>query len=747
VPGEGPSGGGCRRSGVTIDRPWLESVAAPVDRAVVAAWRRDAGRRRADADRGAPAESRLQPGISVVVPSYRGRHHIERCLRSLAGQTLDRARYEVIVVLNGPPDGTREVIDKLRASEPELDLRVIELDVAGASVARNAGVAAARRAYTTFVDHDDYVSPAYLEVLLTHAGPHVVPVVPVVDVTDAGETTDNYINRRLAPHLGRLTAPADVTVATSFNAAKALATDLARQVPYDPTLRTGEDVVFWTTVAVRGQVEFLPCPAESGALYYRRVRAGSISRRDSGTGAAVARLDTLARLDRLLPQVHGRDAELVRDRMVQTTRFVNAHLRERPDTRPEVVAAIDRRAILHLPHEELNRGLATGIVAAYAFAPYADTSAVVTAKRMRDRGGIGDVVCNTMDGIRGTDRTLGPIYGPFVERRAQLQTPVAFMSWAAFEAFALAGLRTIRAWEQAGRRYEWLYSRAQFPASHLLAAAYKLTNPQVRWVAEFSDPLSRDVHGAQRGDPVTGGGLADLIRRGMRRRDLPLPRVTNSLVWAEELVYALADEIVFTNDHQRDYMLSYCSRDDLARAARARSVVSPHPTLPPEFYRMVECGYPLEDGLVHLGYFGNFYANRGPGTLLSALAALDRRTRARVKVHVFTTRPQEVVREAAERGVADSVQAAPYLGYLEFLNLTTRLDALVVADAATSGRHARNPYLPSKWSDYRGSGTPVWGLVEDGSPLSAQPLDFRSPLDDPGAGADVIAELVRRSDR
>lgn len=684
----------------------------------------------------------------MVVPSYRGRTHIEPCLRSLAEQTLERARYEVIVVLNGPPDGTREVVDKLRASEPELDLRVVELDVAGASVARNAGVAAARRAYTTFVDDDDHVSAAYLEVLLAHARPTVVPVVPVVDVTSDGETTDNYINRRLAPHLGRSTAPADVTVATSFNAAKALPTNLARQVPYDPTLRNGEDVVFWTTVAVRGGVEFLPCPAEAGALYYRRVRADSASRRDSGTSAAVAgRLDMLARLDRLLPQTHGRDAELVRDRMVQTSHFINAHLRERPAARTEVVAGIDRRVILHPPHEELNRGLATGIVAAYAFAPYADTSAVVTAKRMRDRGGVGDVVCNSMDGIRGTDRTIGPVCGPFVERRAQLRAPVAFMAWSAMEAFALAGLRTIRAWEREGRRYEWLYSRAQFPASHLLAVAYKLTNPQARWVAEFSDPLSRDVHGAQRGEPVTGGELADLVRRGMRRRDLPLPRVPDSLVWAEELAYALADEIVFTNDHQRDYMLSYCSRADLARAARARSTVSPHPTLPPEFYRMVECDHPLEDGLVHLGYFGNFYANRGPGTLLAALAALDRRTRARVRVHVFTTRPQEVAREAADRGVAGSVEVGPYLGYLEFLNLTTRLDALVVADAATSGRHARNPYLPSKWSDYRGSGTPVWGLVEDGSPLSSQPLDLRSPLDDPGAGAEVIAELVRRSGR
>ena len=71
-----------------------------------------------------------------------------------------------------------------------------------------------------------------------------------------------------------------------------------------------------------------------------------------------------------------------------------------------------------------------------------------------------------------------------------------------------------------------------------------------------------------------------------------------------------------------------------------------------------------------------------------------------------------------------------------------RVDVLIVNDAHTVGIHERNPYLPSKWSDYAGSGTPVWGIVEPGSVLSKQPLEHRSELDDVAGALKVLAELI-----
>jgi glycosyltransferase involved in cell wall biosynthesis len=349
-----------------------------------------------------------------------------------------------------------------------------------------------------------------------------------------------------------------------------------------------------------------------------------------------------------------------------------------------------------------------------------------------------------MDAIRGTDATAELVARPYVARSAALDTPTHFSRWRAMERFAIAGLRQIEEWADR-HPYEWMYSRATFPASHLLAAAHKLGQPEVWWTAEFSDPISRDVRNHERGAPVGVGELVDRLRAGLSRLGRPLPATANSLVWCEELPYALADELVFTNANQLEHMLGYCSDPELAARARARAVVRPHPTPPAALYGLADADYPLEDGAVHLGYFGKFYPRRGLDDVLTAIATLPPATRSRLRIHAFTRRHGDLRSRAAELGVDEQVRVGPYLGYLEFLNLTTKLDCLVVNDVVTSGTHRANPYLPSKWSDYRGSGTPVWGLVEAGSPLSGEPLDHTSPVGDVAAAREVLERLVATS--
>jgi hypothetical protein len=136
------------------------------------------------------------------------------------------------------------------------------------------------------------------------------------------------------------------------------------------------------------------------------------------------------------------------------------------------------------------------------------------------------------------------------------------------------------------------------------------------------------------------------------------------------------------------------------------------------------------------------YATRGLQVVLAAVARLTPAVGAGLRIHVFTTEPADVDRLAAELAVTASVRASPYVGYLEFLRLSTAFDCLIVNDAITGGSHTLNPYLPSKVSDYRGSAAPVWGLVEQGSPLSRQSLDFVSTLGDVAAAAEVLTTIV-----
>jgi glycosyltransferase involved in cell wall biosynthesis len=223
------------------------------------------------------------------------------------------------------------------------------------------------------------------------------------------------------------------------------------------------------------------------------------------------------------------------------------------------------------------------------------------------------------------------------------------------------------------------------------------------------------------------------------------PRELLVYEWIEHLVYALADQVMFTNENQRDYMLGYCQDRGLADAARAKSVVSTHPVPPADFYHRTQSRYQLDPTVTNIGYFGTFYSSRGLEDVTEALRRLRPQTRSRLQFHVFTSKPEAVHEEVAALGLADVIRVNSFVPFFEMLNLCTRLDVLMVNDARTRGAHALNPYLPSKWSDYLGSGTPVWVIYEDGSVLSRMEAAYRSALEDVDDAIRVLEAVV--SDR
>jgi GT2 family glycosyltransferase len=82
-----------------------------------------------------------QPSVSVVIPARNEVGFIEDCVDALFAQDFIPERYEVIIVDGMSDDGTRAVLDRLRAKEPRL--RVIDNPRQQIAPALNLGVQAA----------------------------------------------------------------------------------------------------------------------------------------------------------------------------------------------------------------------------------------------------------------------------------------------------------------------------------------------------------------------------------------------------------------------------------------------------------------------------------------------------------------------------------------------------------------------------------------------------------------------------
>lgn len=684
------------------------------------------------------------PVISVILPTFRGAGRITRALDSVAAQTLRSTEHETLVIVNGDDDETADVVRRWTRENPEIAVRLIQTRTPGAGNARNLGVGAARGTYCTFLDDDDWLSPTFLADLLAQAKPGVVVVGRINDVVGAVDSfadPRNYFNHQVVRWAGTTATFSSVPTAAAANAAKLVETRLALDAPFDTSLNSGEDVVFWCDIMTRGELALRFVDIDTHAVYYRWSRDDSISRRDASFEFNV--LERLEVIERLLRLRDSRPSHAVALSSVARAQVnhVNKYLGQFPEQRDAVLDEIRTRRIRGFPYSALNKGLAKDLVVAYAFPPTNDTSGIVVARRVRERGRPVDVISSGLTTLRSADPSTTVIAEEHVARHTVVPGDSTFGSWPLIEEFCVRGRAEIAKFKTS---YERIYSRSMWPAAHILAASYKLENPDVTWIAEFSDPLLYDSRGERRTGTVDPDSeLVREFRRELLERGIDPPRDDNLFAWIELLVYALADEIHFTNPNQLEYMMGYLEDASLRASIRERSKIDPHPTLPSEYYSIASSTYETDRSKINIGYFGVFYAVRGVGDILDALETLTMDARKHFCLHIFTDKPQKTRRTVHAREMDENVKVQPYVPYLAFLNLTTKLDWLLVCDARTSESHGMNPYLPSKLSDYQGSGTPIWAIVEDSSVLSEREVHAKSRLGDVEGAAHVLKTMLQ----
>ena len=192
------------------------------------------------------------PDVSVVVPTRSRPALVTRAVRSVLAQT--HAALEVIVVVDGPDDATRDALAAI--GDPRLRVLILPAK-RGAPNARNVGARAAAARWTAFLDDDDEWLPDKVAVQLRLAATVDTPA-PIIASRLLNRTprAESILPRRLPddsePVCEYLTVRRGLFYGDGFIQTSTIMapTELFHRVPFTVGLRRQQELD-WTLRAVR----------------------------------------------------------------------------------------------------------------------------------------------------------------------------------------------------------------------------------------------------------------------------------------------------------------------------------------------------------------------------------------------------------------------------------------------------------------------------------------------------------------
>lgn len=101
----------------------------------------------------------METKVSVVIPVYNASEHLNQCMDTVVGQTLQEI--EIICVDDGSTDSSLEILNEYAKNDGRIKVLTQRNQFAG--VARNSGMAIATGKYIIFWDSDDYFRADALE--------------------------------------------------------------------------------------------------------------------------------------------------------------------------------------------------------------------------------------------------------------------------------------------------------------------------------------------------------------------------------------------------------------------------------------------------------------------------------------------------------------------------------------------------------------------------------------------------------
>lgn len=211
-----------------------------------------------------------EPRVSVIIPTYNHANFVLQTLDSVFAQTFTAT--EIIVVNDGSPDGTAEV---LRPITEAGRIRYIEQPNAGQAAARNRGLELARGEFVAFLDDDDLWPADKLEwqVRELDLRPHLLAIAGGIELFENDAPNDTNGRRDGAPPDDITSQEKNVTVEGLCDGPPMISpgqvlirASVLRQIGgLNETLRGTDDWDLWFRIARIGKIKMVP----QLALHYR----------------------------------------------------------------------------------------------------------------------------------------------------------------------------------------------------------------------------------------------------------------------------------------------------------------------------------------------------------------------------------------------------------------------------------------------------------------------------------------------
>lgn len=191
-----------------------------------------------------------KPKVQIVIPVYNSAKYSRRCLDSLLEQTYPY--WEAIMVNDASKDNSAEIMKEYQTKDDRITVYNFE-ENHGVSKVRNFAMEKLSEKYTAFLDSDDFWEKDMLEVMVEKAESENV------DVVQCRYFYDYLGGRQVLPkgvfkkdtaidknHINKIYYKMSTGINMNHVCMKLIRTEFIKDIRFDPTLKTAEDLKFST---------------------------------------------------------------------------------------------------------------------------------------------------------------------------------------------------------------------------------------------------------------------------------------------------------------------------------------------------------------------------------------------------------------------------------------------------------------------------------------------------------------------